>query len=125
MDEELKDKIINTVRKEHGITLGRRDPIFAIITANNLILKEQLKQLNNIFELQLIEMELVTKNYLEKGKELLEKKLTIALHEAKKSLEVTQPQMTPKQKEKSTLTNPIITLVIGFILGYGLSLFLL
>jgi len=124
MEEELKDKIINTVRKEHGITLGRRDPIFAIITANELILEEQLKQLNNIFELQLIEMEQMTKNYLENGKELLEKKLTLALHEAKKSLETSQ-QPTSKQEEKNILTNPIITIVIGFILGYGLSLFLL
>jgi hypothetical protein len=123
MEEELKDKIINTVRKEHGITLGRRDPIFAIITANDLILEEQLKQLNNIFELQLIEMEQMTKNYLENGKELLEKKLTLALHEAKKSLET--PQLTSKQEEKNILTNPIITTIIGFILGYGLSLFLL
>lgn len=124
MEEELKDKIINTVRKEHGITLGRRDPIFAIITANDLILEEQLKQLNNIFELQLIEMEQMTKNYLENGKELLEKKLTLALHEAKKSLETPQ-QLTLKQEEKNILTNPLITTVIGFILGYGLSLFLL
>jgi len=124
MEEELKDKIINTVRKEHGITLGRRDPIFAIITANDLILEEQLKQLNNIFELQLIEMEQMTKNYLENGKELLEKKLTLALHEAKKSLETSQ-QPISKQEEKNILTNPIITTVIGFILGYGLSLFLL
>jgi len=123
MEEELKDKIINTVRKEHGITLGRRDPIFAIITANDLILEEQLKQLNNIFELQLIEMEQMTKNYLENGKELLEKKLTLALHEAKKSLNTPQPRS--KQEEKNILTNPIITTVIGFILGYGLSLFLL
>ena len=123
MEEDLKEKIINTVRKEHGITLGRRDPIFAIITANDLILEEQLKQLNNIFELQLIEMEQMTKNYLENGKELLEKKLTLALHEAKKSLET--PQQTSKQEEKNILTNPIITTVIGFILGYGLSLFLL
>jgi len=124
MDENLKDNIINTVRKEHGITLGRRDPIFAIITANDLILEEQLKQLNNIFELQLIEMEQMTKNYLENGKELLEKKLTLALHEAKKSLETPQ-QPTLKQEEKNILTNPLITTVIGFILGYGLSLFLL
>ena len=124
MEEKLKDKIINTIRKEHGITLGKRDPIFAIITANDLILEEQLKQLHNIFELQLIEMEQVTKNYLESGKELLEKKLTLALHEAKKSLEVPQ-QQPQKQEEKSTLAKSIITLVIGFILGYGLSLFLL
>ena len=124
MDENLKDNIINTVRKEHGITLGRRDPIFAIITANDLILEEQLKQLNNIFELQLIEMEQMTKNYLENGKELLEKKLTLALHEAKKSLETPQ-QPTLKQEEKNILTNPLITTIIGFILGYGLSLFLL
>jgi len=124
MDENLKDNIINIVRKEHGITLGRRDPIFAIITANDLILEEQLKQLNNIFELQLIEMEQMTKNYLENGKELLEKKLTLALHEAKKSLETPQ-QPTLKQEEKNILTNPLITTVIGFILGYGLSLFLL
>lgn len=124
MEEDLKEKIINTVRKEHGITLGRRDPIFAIITANDLILEEQLKQLNNIFELQLIEMEQMTKNYLENGKELLEKKLTLALHETKKSLETPQ-QPRSKQEEKNILTNPIITTVIGFILGYGLSLFLL
>jgi len=124
MEEELKDKIINTVRKEHGITLGRRDPIFAIITANDLILEEQLKQLNNIFELQLIEMEQMTKNYLENGKELLEKKLTLALHEAKKSLNTPQ-RPTAKKEEKNILTNPLITTVIGFILGYGLSLFLL
>ena len=124
MDQAFKEKIINSIRKEHGIAIDEKDPMFAIVTANDMVLQEQIKQLNNIFEIQLIEMEQVTKNYLENGKELLEKKLTLALHEAKKTLEEPQ-QKNQNQEEKSTLTNPIITLVIGFILGYGLSLLLL
>ena len=121
MKRELKDNIINRVRKEHGITLADKDPIFAIITANELIFEKQIDEFNKNLELQLIEIEQVTKNYLKEGKELLEKKLTIALHEAKKRLE--EPQQTKKQELTHTTT--IITLVIGFILGYGLSLMLL
>jgi hypothetical protein len=124
MDQQLKDKIVEVVRKEHRIALDDKDPIFAIITANDIILEEQLKQLNNIFELQLIEMEQVTKNYLENAKELLEKRLTIALIDAKKELE--KPQKIENITEEKTVTTTIIiTLVIGFILGYGLSLFIL
>jgi len=123
MKEELKSRIIKTIRREHGIVIDKRDPIFAIVTANDIILEEQLKELNTIFEGQLQEMEQITKSYLENGKELLEKKLTLALHDAKKRLNEA-PSKNIKE-ERNSLTIPLITLVIGFILGYGLSLFLL
>ena len=124
MDQELKEKILNSVRREHGIALDNKDPIFAIITANDIILQEQIKQLHNIFEQQLIDMEQVTKNYLENGKELLEKRLTIALQEAKKTLNEPQETNTIKE-EKPTIAIPIISLIVGCILGYGFSLFIL
>jgi len=124
MDQELKEKILNSVRREHGIALDNKDPIFAIITANDIILQEQIKQLHNIFELQLIDMEQVTTNYLENGKELLEKRLTIALQEAKQTLQESQETNTIKE-EKPTLAIPIISLIVGCILGYGFSLFIL
>jgi len=123
MNLEIKEKIDNRVRKEHGIALDDKDPIYAVITANEIILEEQLKQLHAIFENQLIDMEQITKNYLTNAKELLEKRLTLALKNAKKELEEPKPQII--EKEKTTFAIPIISLVIGFILGYGLSLFIL
>jgi len=123
MDPLLKEKIVNRIRKEHKITLYDTDPIFAIITANEIILEEQLKQLNKTFERQLIEMEMVTNNYLDSSKNLLEKRLILLLQELKKTIE--QPQEDKREKPNNTLTNPIVTMVIGFILGYGLSLILL
>jgi predicted N-formylglutamate amidohydrolase len=124
MDQELKERVINSIRKEHGITVDKNDPMFAIVTANDMVLQEQRKQLNNIVEHQLIEMEQVTNNYLKNAKELLEKRLTVALKEAKKELE--KPQKIENITEtKTAMQTIIITLIIGFILGYALSLFIL
>lgn len=87
MDKGLKEKILNTIRKEHGLAIDNKDPMFALLTANEIILEQELKQLNSIFSDQLIEMELVTKNYLKNAKELLEKRLTLALKESKAELQ--------------------------------------
>jgi len=90
MDNLTKEEILNAIRKEHGLALDSKDPMFALVTANEIILNKQLEQLNHIFSDQLIEMEAVTKNYLSNAKGLLEKRLTLALKESKEQLQITQ-----------------------------------
>lgn len=126
MDKDLKEKILNTIRKEHGLAIDNKDPMFALLTANEIILEQELKQLNSIFSDQLIEMELVTKNYLKNAKELLEKRLTLALKESKKELlTIQQPTPIPIENKNHNLTIPLLCLITGILIGYGISLFIL
>lgn len=126
MDKDLKEKILNTIRKEHGLAIDNKDPMFALLTANEIILEQELKQLNSIFSDQLIEMELVTKNYLKNAKELLEKRLTLALKESKAELQtIQQATPIPIENKNHNLTIPLLCLITGILIGYGISLFIL
>ena len=76
MKQEEKEQILEAIRKRHGIAIDVNDPLFAIVTANKIMLERQVKQQNKDISEQLIEMEIVTKKYLTQNKELLEKEKT-------------------------------------------------
>jgi len=127
MSREEKEKIIQTIRKKHGIAIDINDPLFAIVTANEIMLERQLKQQNKHFTEQLIEIEIVTNKYLTQSKELIEKKLTLALKEANEKLQVNNQQNKKEIKEDkaNSIINPILFIITGIIIGYTTALLIL
>ena len=127
MSREEKEKILQTIRKKHGITIDINDPLFAIVTANEIMLERQLKQQNKHFTEQLIEIEIVTNKYLTQSKELIEKKLTLALKEANEKLQVNNQQKKKEIKEDkaNSIMKPILFIITGIIIGYTIALLIL
>ena len=127
MSREEKEKTLQTIRKKHGITIDINDPLFAIVTANEIMLERQLKQQNKHFTEQLIEIEIVTNKYLTQSKELIEKKLTLALKEANEKLQVNNQQKKKEIKEDkaNSIINPILFIITGIIIGYTTALLIL
>jgi hypothetical protein len=127
MTQEEKEKVLEAIRKKHGIAIDKNDPLFAMITANEIILERQLKQQSNIFVEQLIDMENITKKYLTQSKELLEVKLTLAVKEAKKQLQENNQQNKEETKENraNSVIRPILFILTGIIIGYTVALLIL
>ena len=127
MKREEKEKILETIRKEHGIAIDKNDPLFALITANEIMLERQIKEQAQQFKEQLIDMEMVTTRYLTQSKELLEKKLTKILKEAKTQLDENnkQTRVEIKEKNRNHLTHPTLFVITGIIIGYTIALFIL
>lgn len=127
MKAEEKEKILEAIRKRHGIAIDITDPLFAMVTANEIILEKQFEQQNRIFAEQLIEMEIITKNYLTESKELLEKKLTLALKEAKTQLKQNKQQNKEETKgnRANNIIRPILFIITGIIIGYTTALIIL
>ncbi|CAA6815228.1 MAG: Unknown protein [uncultured Sulfurovum sp.] len=127
MKAEEKEKILEAIRKRHGIAIDITDPLFAMVTANEIILEKQFEQQNRIFAEQLIEMEIITKNYLTESKELLEKKLTLAIKEAKTQLKQNKQQNKEETKgnRANNIIRPILFIITGIIIGYTTALIIL
>ena len=127
MNKKEKEKILEAIRKEHGIAIDKNDPLFAIITANEIMQEKQLKQQNQHFAEQLVEMELVTKKYLTQSKELLEKKLTLVIKEAKAQEQKNNQQNREETKENkpNNIMHPILFIITGMIIGYTIALLIL
>jgi len=131
MTELQKEEILNQIRKEHGIALDLKDPIFAVITANEIILKAYSKELEEQLIVQKEELESITEKYLNRAKELAEKKISHATQKAQEKIIQTSNEVgveQPSNRIDSTKSFPTLLLlctVTGAILGYGLALLLL
>jgi DNA primase len=127
MEQEEKEQILEAIRKKHGIAIDINDPLFAIITANEIVLERQISEQNRHLKEQLMEIEMVTQNYLTQSKELLEKKLTIALQEAKERLQLDtqQHQENMKKNKENKITYPTLYILTGMVIGYTIALFIL
>lgn len=51
MEEELKDKAIAAVNKQHKITLDANDPVFAAVTIMDIVMQEHIGQLGQTLKL--------------------------------------------------------------------------
>lgn len=124
MSDELKEQIIEKVRREHNLTIKKDDPLFAIVTANQIAMEEYITALDKIKEDQQIEIKITTENYLNKAKGLLEEKLSHLLKELHNEINTNtkKEQTAPKN---SYLKHPILLITIGMILGYTIALLLL
>jgi len=128
MTSEKKKEIIDHIRQIHKIAIDEDDPVFAIITANEIIFEEQMKKQDIMFTKHLANIETITELYLSKAKELAEEKISNAVGDAYTQLE----QFKSKAKEElttkqPTITNRIsivywITLLIAAAVGYGVAL---
>ena len=127
MEPKEKEQILEAIRHRHGIAIDISDPLFAIITANEIVLERQINQQDKQFKEQLIEIEMVTQNYLTKSKELLEKKLTIALKEAKERLQTNtqQNQERTKEHKENRSIYPALYILTGIVIGYTTALLIL
>jgi len=127
MKQEEKEKIQEAIRKKHGIAIDTNDPLFAIITANEIVLERQISEQNRHFKEQLMQIEIVTNNYLTQSKELLEKKLTIALKEAKERLQTNRQQHQERTKEhkENRIIYPTLYILTGIVIGYTIALLIL
>ena len=124
MNNELKESIIDKVRREHNLSIKKDDPLFSIVTANQIAMEEYLTRLNKIIEDQQVEIQITTENYLNKAKGLLEEKLSYMLKELHNEIKIPtqQEQITPKN---SYLKHPILLVTIGIIIGYTIALLLI
>lgn len=131
MTDLQKEEILNQIRKEHNIALDSKDPIFAVITANEIILKTYIKELEEQLIIQKSEIERMTEQYLNRAKELAEKKISHATQKAQEKIIQTSHGVGIGQQTNradSTKNSPallLLCMVGGAILGYGLALFLL
>lgn len=131
MTDLQKEEILNQIRKEHGIALDSKDPIFAVITANEIILKTYIKELEEQLIVQKNEIERITEQYLNRAKELAEKKISHATQKAQEKIIQTSHEVGIGQQANrtdATKNSPALLLLYmvgGAILGYGLALFLL
>lgn len=121
-----KEKILDTIRKEHGMMLDNKDPIFTIITANEIILTQHSEALEALLLQQKIEIESITKHYLKEAKVLAEQKISAATQVAQKELLSTLETTSPEPLSKAQNLVPfLLTLLLGGILGYTLALLVL
>jgi len=121
-----KEKILDAIRKEHGVLLDTKDPIFAIMTANDIILTQQTEALEALLLQQKIEIESITQHYLKEAKVLAEQKISAATQAAQKELLSTLA--TPSTQPLFNTHNLVpflLTLLLGGILGYTLALLVL
>lgn len=131
MTELQKEEILNQIRKQHGIALDQNDPIFAVVTANEIILNHYINELEQKLTQQKIDMETITEQYLTKTKELAEKKISHATQKAQTQIiRTTQKLRAGQQAEVTPLSQYSPTLFVfstlaGAIGGYALALFLL
>jgi len=84
MTDSQKEEILNSILKEHGVTLNSKDPIFAILTANEIILNTYTKELEQQLIFQKNQIEHITEQYLNKAKVLTEKKISSVVAKNKK-----------------------------------------
>ena len=125
MKPEKKKEIIDHIRQTHKIAIDEDDPIFAIITANEIAFKENLKNQEIMFTEHLANITSNTELYLSKAKELAEVKISKAVEDAYTQLEQFKSEAKEELTVEPTITNKIsiwIMLLIATAVGYGAAL---
>lgn len=69
MDDELKDKAIAAVNKQHKITLDASDPVFAAVTIMDIVMQEHIRQLGQTLKLHFSTIEESNQKILADSKE--------------------------------------------------------
>lgn len=87
MEQAKIDEIISKVAKQHGLALDRNDPIFAIITANEVMFEDFVTRIENSFVGHMREIEGMTAKYIADAKQLAEVHIGAAVEETYKVLE--------------------------------------
>lgn len=132
MTEIQKEEILNQIRKQHKIALDYDDPIFALVTANEIILNHYINKLDQKHIQQKVDIETITEQYLTKAKELAEKQILHATQKAHEQIIQTTQKLRAEQRTDqpthATNYSPALLFlctVAGAIGGYTLAFLLL
>jgi hypothetical protein len=87
MDQQKIDDIIAKIAKEHSIILDRNDPIFAVMTANEVIIEDFLLMVEKAYEHHMREIEGMTAKYIADTKQLAQGRIGAAVKETFSVLE--------------------------------------
>lgn len=137
VENELKKEIIDTVAKKHHIIIDENDPIFAIITANEISFTKYIKEIENSNSIYLVELETKYQKIVDEVKELAEKRISVAVENVKNDLEATRRKIlekinsaltinykeAPKEKNKFNFMY-IIGFILFFLIGLNIGVFI-
>lgn len=113
-----KKVIINEIAKKNNILLDENDPIFAVITANELIQEDFILKLDKLFIKHKVDLETYKTNILKELKEFAN-----TTKDSLKELQLNeQPTIIENKKINSNIillviASQVIFLLIGIILG--------
>jgi len=134
---EQKEEMLNAIRKTHGISTTEKDPIFAIITANEIAFEDHLAKID-IQNMQFYaKLASFTKEIQDEAKNLAEVRISRAVNRAferlddyKKEIEEVKPiPSSEEQKKNGVDLGKMMWYVSGLFtsacLGFGLGLIIL
>jgi len=103
MNIDLQDKILHEVAKQNGILLDKKDPIFAVVTANQVALEVYIKILADTLQEHFSELESRQTKYLADAKEIAEEKMTAALVKSVHSIKEYENKAIENISEKAKI----------------------
>lgn len=139
MNKDLKQKIIDTVAKEHHLIIDGNDPIFALITANEIALENYTKRIDQSNSINLVELENQYTKIVLEIKELAEKKIGLAIEKTNMDLQETRNKILKDielsiKENSNTVAAPVVknntvlycilTFAVALIIGLNIGIFL-
>ena len=137
MTEESKEEISNAIRKAHKVSISASDPLFALLTANEIIFEDQLAKIDIQNMEFYAKLKSFTKEIQDEAKNLAEVRISKAVNGAferlddyKKEIEeVKAPPSSEEQKKSGVNLEKMMWYVFGLFtsacLGFGLGLIIL
>lgn len=124
-----KQTLINEIAKRNHIILDEQDPIFAILSANELLFDDYLKQIDKILVRHKADLESYKATILQELKEYSNENTTtlktlLRDNQQENKAQPIPTDTTPKEKQKFTtntllfiVSSQIIFLLVGLIIG--------
>ena len=137
MTPEQKEEMLNAIRKTHGISTTEKDPIFAIITANEIAFEDHLAKIDIQNMEFYAKLKSFTKEIQDEAKNLSEVRISRAVNGAFERLddykkEIEEVKATPsleEQKKSGVNLEKMMWYVFGVFtsacLGFGLGLLII
>jgi len=134
---EQKEEMLNAIRKTHGISTTEKDPIFAIITANEIAFEDHLAKIDIQNMEFYAKLKSFTKEIQDEAKNLSEVRISRAVNGAFERLddykkEIEEVKATPsleEQKKSGVNLEKMMWYVFGVFtsacLGFGLGLLII
>lgn len=139
MDKEIYDKIKEKIAKEHHLIIDEKDPIFAILTANEIVLSEYVNKLDQVISINLLNLENQYEKIIKESKELAENRISIAIEKTKEDLQNTRNNIlkdikdslpkdieikssSPKEKNKLNILYLSIIAVVFLLIGLNIGI---
>jgi len=112
MKEEQRSEILASIRKG-GLTINERDPIFAILTANEIAFNDHLAKMDILFIEHSSKLESAIQRYQDEAKNLAEVRISRAVNGAferlddyKKEIEEVKAPPPPPEPNKDLGNKP-------------------